>query len=306
MSRVALLLGDPARLRPVARAIVGAGGRTAAAEDAAASSASWVLALVDDVDEATRADLRALAAQRPGSSLTLVLGAALPPEGWRALTATPQVTQALALEGPWLSELLLTASCGATELDMVGRCLAAGAQVERHTLTRSSDKGPTLARVDSWLAGFAFGARLRGRVLDVADELVMNALYDAPTRPDGSPRHASAPRTQPVELADAEAVTLSVACDGRTLAVSMRDPFGALDAATVRRSLERGLAGGDAQIERKAGGAGLGLYLMWSTLGALIVRVRPGRSTEVTGLLDVRGGGRDVVATPKSLLMITV
>jgi hypothetical protein len=45
---------------------------------------------------------------------------------------------------------------------------------------------------------------------------------------------------------------------------------------------------------------------MWSTLGALIVRVRPGRSTEVTGLLDVRGGGRDVVATPKSLLMITV
>ena len=122
MSRVALLLGDPARLRPVARAIVGAGGRTAAAEDAAASSASWVLALVDDVDEATRAGLRALAAQRPGSPLTLVLGAALPPEGWRALSATPQVTQALALEGPWLSELLLTASCGATELDMVGRC----------------------------------------------------------------------------------------------------------------------------------------------------------------------------------------
>jgi len=133
----------------------------------------------------------------------------------------------------------------------------------------------------------------------------MNALYDAPTRSDGEARHAMAPRTQPVQLADGEAAVLSMACDGRTLAVSIRDPFGALDAATARGALARGLTGGDDQIVQRPGGAELGLYLMWSTLGALIVRVRPGRSTDVKGLLDIRGGGRDVLATPKSLLVLT-
>ena len=65
----------------------------------------------------------------------------------------------------------------------------------------------------------------------------------------------------------------------------------------------RGLHRGDDQIEKKAGGAGLGLYLEWESLGSFTVHVEPGRRTEMLGLLDIRGSFRELAAAPKSLFL---
>jgi len=79
------------------------------------------------------------------------------------------------------------------------------------------------------------------------------------------------------------------------------DPFGGLTPSTVKRYIAKGLRRGEDQIDDKAGGAGLGLFLLFEGLGSLIVDVRQGQRTEVMGLLDIRGSFRNAVNTPKSL-----
>ena len=50
-------------------------------------------------------------------------------------------------------------------------------------------------------------------------------------------------------------------CDGSTFTISVRDSFGTLTRETVLKYLHKCLYA-DQQIDRKAGGAGLGLYIM--------------------------------------------
>src|SRR5262249_53611289 len=76
------------------------------------------------------------------------------------------------------------------------------------------------------------------------------------------------------------------ACDGKRFAVSVRDAFGTLERATVLRYLYKCLHS-DQQIDRKAGGAGLGLYLMTNAASDVYFNVLPGVATEATCVFDL-------------------
>ena len=64
-----------------------------------------------------------------------------------------------------------------------------------------------------------------------------------------------------ISLRVEQKVVVQYACDGKQFAVSVRDAFGTLERATVLQYLYKCLHA-EQQIDRKAGGAGLGLYLM--------------------------------------------
>ncbi len=138
----------------------------------------------------------------------------------------------------------------------------------------------------SWLGA---GSEARRAVAAVVDELVTNAVYDAPRDDAGQPRHAARDRREKITLEPHELVTVRWASDGDRLAVAVTDRFGALGADHLRRGLRRCLAQGD-QIEQKAGGAGLGLYTALSSCAQLVVNVEPGVRTEVVAILELRRG----------------
>ncbi|MSP61256.1 MAG: ATP-binding protein [Myxococcales bacterium] len=132
---------------------------------------------------------------------------------------------------------------------------------------------------------------------EVAHELVMNALYDAPTDENGQPRHAH-DRRAGIRLSDGDAATLRCACDGAHVAIEAEDRFGRLTRDHLFASLLRGLRG---EQDHSGGGAGLGLFIAWRSSSALHFDVEPGARTRVTALLDLDADLRDFRRRPRTI-----
>lgn len=176
--------------------------------------------------------------------------------------------------------------------------LAWGVRVQRLEVATYEEKRAALIAV----TGSARDAGARrptvARVESVVDELLMNAMYDAPAAATG------AEPSVPVGLTERVAfpALLRWASDGRYFAVSVEDQFGALVKVAIvdhvqRARAERGRPRGSGE----AAGAGLGLYFIVSSVTRFIANLDPGKRTEVIGLFDLRQGGREVESCARSL-----
>jgi hypothetical protein len=198
--------------------------------------------------------------------------------------------------------------------------LAWGARVSQVEVAGYDEKRAAieeLGRVAEWL-----GARRRlvNRVQTTADELLMNALYDAPAASAplaaGSRRLAVPPGEHSAEGLvrqfpedprrgpPAAPALLRYGCDGRYLAVSVLDRYGSLD----KRALLDAVLRARSELGRprvNQGGAGLGVYFVLSSVTRFIVNIQPGRFTEVVCLFDVRERGRDAAGWARSLHVFT-
>ena len=169
-------------------------------------------------------------------------------------------------------------------------------------LRSSSDKDWLLSQADTYAQDLNVHPRLAEQFSLVVHELVTNALYNAPLDADGRPRHAHLPRSRDVKLRDGEEIVVTLRCDAQYLGVSIADSIGALSKEDTLGYLARCFRRGDDQVndgDDKAG-AGLGLYLSFSSLSHLVINIAPTRRTEVIGLLDIRGSYRDFATRSKS------
>ncbi|MBK9030249.1 MAG: PEGA domain-containing protein [Myxococcales bacterium] len=121
--------------------------------------------------------------------------------------------------------------------------------------------------------------KYRDNIERCLDEMLMNALYDAPVDEHGKPVFADIPTKSRIGLRMEQKVVVQYACDGRSFAMSVRDSFGALERGTILRYLHKCLHS-EQQIDRKTGGAGLGLYFIASSASRFLVNVLPGVATE--------------------------
>lgn len=122
----------------------------------------------------------------------------------------------------------------------------------------------------------------------IVDELVTNAIYNAPRNEDGSPKYAKLSRRETVVLEEHEEGELQFACDGEYIAVAQIDPFGSLTQETVVNYLNRCLVKGPEQFSEATGGAGIGLFRVFQSISKFIVNIDPGQKTEVISLIDLR------------------
>jgi anti-sigma regulatory factor (Ser/Thr protein kinase) len=183
---------------------------------------------------------------------------------------------------PITSEKLVTGDLFGLE-----KYLAEGTRVGERVVRSDADKRAAIAEVSAWAE--AVGARkpIVHRLASVIDELLMNALHDAPreSRPTMS-------ATEPQQA------VLRWGSDDQTLAISVSDDFGALRQRDVidhvrRARDERGKPNPATTVDP---GAGLGLYLVLANVASLIVNVDPGRQTEVVCLFDLARRERSAVA----------
>jgi hypothetical protein len=122
--------------------------------------------------------------------------------------------------------------------------------------------------------------QVRAAVAVVCEELLMNALYDAPVTPEGAPLFAEVDVKERLHRLSPRPVSIRYAAAGGRFAVAVRDRFGRLDKETVLRYIAKCLQSGD-QIDRKTYGAGLGLYLIANSAHQYVVNIAPGMATEV-------------------------
>lgn len=186
-------------------------------------------------------------------------------------------------------ELIITAEkLLRRDLFGLGKYLLWGVEPVRVEIRDSRKKLDYLQEVSSYALALGCNERVVELVETVADELVTNAIYNAPRNPDGEPKYARRSRREPVELTDAEVGHLEFACDGDYIAVAQIDPFGALTQETVVSYLNRCLVKGPEQLSEASGGAGIGLYRVFQSLSKFVINVEPGKRTEVICLIDLR------------------
>jgi hypothetical protein len=229
-----------------------------------------------------------LEAARSSANLVSLIGwpsFASMPRPWELALATRRIVDASA-GSPRLSELF---SWGST--------------VMKYRPRTSRDRDAIVAEMAAVSERSGASQRVAQRVGEVAHEMLMNAMYDAPAGPDGVPRYAH-DRKGDIELEEGELPMFRFAADGVHVALQIVDPFGRLTRAHVLDGILRGLAGAEGSgevLDTSGGGAGLGLYRIYSQSTVMVVDVAPGRYTSVTTFFDLDVNPRDVRTMPVSL-----
>ncbi|HEY4244410.1 MAG TPA: PEGA domain-containing protein [Kofleriaceae bacterium] len=154
-----------------------------------------------------------------------------------------------------------------------------GAQVHSFLVGDYQEKALCISRVSEFAELMGVRRKYRESVEQCLDEMLMNALYDAPVDEQGNHIFSEIPIKTRISLRVEQKAVVQYACTGSTFAIAVRDAFGTLDRATVLRYLHKCLHA-EQQIDRKAGGAGLGLYLMTSAASTVYFNVLPGVATE--------------------------
>ncbi len=119
----------------------------------------------------------------------------------------------------------------------------------------------------------------------IVDELLMNAMFDAPRDKNGNPKYADTRRSQRVVLDDGEAPVVEYGVDDDFFGICVTDPFGGLTRETILDYMEKRIYSREKHVDHSGGGAGLGLYHLYKMCDHLIFYVVPDRKTEVVCLL---------------------
>jgi hypothetical protein len=137
---------------------------------------------------------------------------------------------------------------------------------------------------------------------EVAHEMLMNAMYDAPVDQGGNLLYAH-DRKQDVELDERSTPTFRFAADGVHVGLQIVDPFGRLTRDHVLDGIIRARKaenGGEA-LDTSGGGAGLGIFRIYQNSTVMVVDVSPGRYTSVTSFFDLDVNPREARTMPVSL-----
>lgn len=170
-------------------------------------------------------------------------------------------------------------------------------------IDRSSQRQDVLDACAALAERVGMRERRAASLATLADELVTNALYNAPTDLTGQHRFQKLDRRNEVQLEAGEVIEVVLGSDADAVGVSVSDPFGSVTSSHLVASLGRCLADTQMQPRRDQGGAGLGLFHAYQAASQLVFNIAPGQRTEAIGILDIASSNREFKSKPKSLNM---
>lgn len=146
-------------------------------------------------------------------------------------------------------------------------------------------RGTALDTILAYASEAGIRRQVRNAIGQVCEELLMNALYDAPVDDEGRQIFAEVdPRDRTTSLSP-KPVSIRYAAYKDGFAVAVRDRFGRLAKNTILAYIEKCLHA-PVQIDRKTYGAGLGIYLVANAAARYVVNVAYGIATEVVCTFD--------------------
>jgi len=170
-----------------------------------------------------------------------------------------------------------------------------------HQITSADDKQRAIQDLEKFLTNIDCYGAIVNAVLLVADELLMNAIFNAPRTPDGKSKYVNVDRRERIKLDPSEYVNFCYACDGKNIALAVTDQFGSLNREVIVKYLQRCFSREMAGMEEKKAGAGLGLYMVFNSITQLTFNIQADVATEVVAMFYVRSGARAFKASGRSL-----
>lgn len=162
-----------------------------------------------------------------------------------------------------------------------------GVEVFQHPIVDSSTRSGLVEQMEAYFQKLGVRRSILNKCALVAEELLMNAIYDAPTDAEGKPLYNHLPRTESVYLKPGEQGKFRYACDGLLLGISVEDPFGAFDRQTILDYLESCYSGQAGTLQQNKGGAGRGLFQIMQISDLVIWNVKAKVKTEVIVLFNL-------------------
>ena len=204
------------------------------------------------------------------------------------------VLSASMLQHPFVEEHLenvlrtLTSSASPRLLDWLGPNLKG----RRIRLTHANKRAARIERMSEFFDGNGVSSRSSQMLRDAAEELLTNAFYDAPVAAKAMKKPVS--RSEDVKLPDDSACDLAYGCRDDLAVVRVRDPFGSLTRQRLVEVLTR-CARTDmgVEVDESMGGAGLGMWRIFSGASFVGVSVIKDRYTEIlVGVVKRAPGAR--------------
>jgi DNA-binding response OmpR family regulator len=290
MMRPSILIVHPDRKaqRTMQRVLGSTGYAVEVLEDLAAARAQLdglapVLVIVDgSLLSPEAADLISAARARGVEACMTLLGHG--EDKLPAILTMGSITNLLSHAMPVLADELTITVQKLIRRDLFGaeKYLLWGTHLHEVTLERASQRHAVVGELGEQVKARGQAARVASMAMLVADELISNAVHNAPVDADGVHYRRDLARDQELPLDARHRVRLRWGCDARYLAIEVRDPFGSLSRDTILASLAK-----DA-VRETGSGAGMGVALAYRSSDHLVFNIHPGTCTEIIALIDVR------------------
>lgn len=165
--------------------------------------------------------------------------------------------------------------------------------VQKVVLTNTDQKQEAVEAVRQYLLMAKVPARISNMISNSVDELLMNAMFDAPCDEFGKPLYSATLRSHSRELVGREQVTMSIGFDGFYFGASIADGFGSIDRTRILNHISASYREKDYNIRLGQAGAGLGVATIFNSGGTLIYHCEAGKKTEATLLHRTYASYRD-------------
>jgi len=221
-------------------------------------------------------------AQRGTEACMTLLGA--PTVALPAILGMGAVTNLLVHPMPVLAEELTITAQKLIRGDLFGaeKYLLWGTTLHETIVTRATQRSELVGRISEAVRALGQSARVASMAMLVTDELISNAVHNAPRDAAGTYYRRDLARDIEIELDDRHQVRMRWGCDARYVAIEVTDAFGSLDRDTILKSLAKN------DVRESGGGAGMGIALAYRSCDHLVFNLAPGKRTEIIALIDVR------------------
>ena len=221
---------------------------------------------------------------RPDTPVLVLLQEA--PDDLAPLLEAGAMSYLMANPMPLLAEELASTVAKLSRREVFGleKYLSWGIEIRELTLTDDSQRRELVEEVQRDVLRACLGPRAGGAAMLIADELLSNAVHNAPV--DRSGAHVQ--RGDGRQRSERDTVTLRYACDARYLAIEVEDRYGSIDRNTILRCLTKASSRSHNKVSHGTRGAGIGLATVYGSCNHLVFNLDPGRRTQVIALIDVR------------------
>jgi hypothetical protein len=165
------------------------------------------------------------------------------------------------------------------------RYLPPAININYRRLLTYKDRCQCLEEIESYVKSQKMRGSISRSAVQIGEELLMNAMYQAPLDEKGERLFADVKAHVRIRRKTPEPVSLRFTAHNGSLYLCVRDRFGSFKREDLAHYLFQCVTQ-NTPIEKKKLGAGLGLYLVVSKTTKLIVNIQPGGLSEFIAILE--------------------
>lgn len=167
------------------------------------------------------------------------------------------------------------------------------AEMQTVDVTHTAQKQEAVEAVRQYLIAGKVPGRVANLIGTALDEVLMNAMFDAPCDEFGKPIYSSTSRLHDRNLQGKDQISMRVGFDGFFIGISVSDQYGSLDRQRLLNHVSKDYRSEEYALKQGQAGAGLGLAQIYRSGASLIYQCDLHRRTDVTLLYRACNNYRD-------------